>query len=142
MHYLRIAFIFLLLSIYCFGLQAQPAGKQFLAKPFQSKVFIKEQGQFSKNAKETKAPFKEPILYGIENAEFNAYFTSNGIIFQFPERKKLKKGFWEKRREEHEREGKGTARKERDEGERDIETIWHTANMRWLNSNPSVELVP
>ncbi len=121
---------------------AQTAHRMPLITPMQNNVFIKERGQFSKHAAETKTPFTKPVLYGIENAEFNAYFTTRGIIFQFPERKKLKKGFWEKKREEREREGKGSARKERDEGERDIETIWHTADMNWLNADPAVVLIP
>src|SRR3972149_3319370 len=114
MHHLRIAFVFQLLLIYSYGLQAQSIYKQFLAKPFQNNFFIKEQGQFSKNAKETKTPFNEAVLYGVENPEFNAYFTSNGIIFQYPERKNIEK----KEHEEGEKKGK--------KDERDVETIWHT----------------
>ena len=130
MHYLRIAFVFQLLLIYSFGLPAQAIDKQFLSKPLQNNFFIKEQGQFSKNAVETKTPFNEPVLYGLENPEFNAYFTAQGIIFQYPERKNIEK----KEREEEGQKGK--------KDERDVETIWHTATMHWLNSNASVELIP
>lgn len=130
MNYLRIPFVFVLLLIYSCVLQAQSVDKLFLAKPFQNNFFIKEQGQFSKNADETKTSFKEAILYGVENPEFNAYFTTQGIIFQYPERKKIEK----KEREEEKQKGK--------KDERDVETIWHTATMHWLNSNPSVKLIP
>ncbi len=106
---------------------AQTKVKRLLIKPLQDKVFIKEQGQFTKNARETKMAFTEPILYGVENAEFNAYFTAHGIVFQFPERRNIEEKDREKINNEPE--------------ERSIETIWHTATMQWLNSNSSVELV-
>jgi PKD repeat protein len=127
MYHLRVAFIFQLLIVYSFGLQAQALGKQLLVKPFQNKVFIKELGQFSRNAKELKIPFTEPVFYGVENAEFNAYFTAHGIIFQFPERKNIEEKDKEKLKGEQE--------------EKTTETIWHTAQMQWINANASVELV-
>lgn len=107
---------------------AQTADKHFVKEPFQNKVFIKEQGQFSKIAKSTKTPFKEPVLYGIENAEFNAYFTTHGIIFQFPERKIID------RKDKKDKEG--------GKEEKRVETTWHTVNMLWLNTDPSVTVLP
>ncbi len=114
--------------------QTPTVKKQFLTKPFQNKVFIKEQGQFSRNAKEFKVPFDELVLYGVENLEFNAYFTIHGIIFQFPERKKIKKRNWRKEKQE--------TGKEKDDDERDVETQWHSSQMLWLNTNPLTKLVP
>jgi gliding motility-associated-like protein len=116
----------------------------FLVRPFQNNVFIKEQGQFSRTSEKIKEPFAEPVLYGIENPEFNAYFTLHGIIFQFPERKNLvkkarkleRKDRKEKKEEEEQRE------KEEQQDEKTVETIWHTATMLWVNSNPSVEIIP
>lgn len=102
--------------------------KHFLKEPFQNKVFIKEQGQFAKIAKRIKTPFNEPVLYGVENAEFNAYFSSHGIIFQFPERKIIEK--------------KDRKKKEGEKEERKVETIWHTVNMFWLNTNSSAVVIP
>jgi gliding motility-associated-like protein len=106
---------------------AQSSSKQLLLKPFQNKVFIKEQGQFKKTAEQTKTPFKESILYGVENAEFNAYFTTHGIIFQFPERKIIEKKDRKKKGEEFE--------------EKTVETTWHTVNMVWLNTDSAVSLI-
>lgn len=103
---------------------AQSAGKQLLIKPLQDRVFIKEQGQFRKNARETKIPISEPILYGVENGEFTAYFTAQGIVFQFPERRNIAEKDQKKIGDEPEK--------------RTIETIWHTAKMRWVNADSSV----
>jgi len=103
---------------------AQSAGKQLLIKPLQDRVFIKEQGQFRKNARETKIPISEPILYGVENGEFTAYFTAQGIVFQFPERRNIAEKDQKKIGDEPEK--------------RAIETIWHTAKMRWVNADSSV----
>ncbi len=126
--YLRWGMIFQLIISFQLVLSGQTAGRKLLVKPLQDKVFIKEQGQFSKNARETKTPFPEPILYGVENAEFNAYFTARGIIFQFPESRNI---------EEKDREKVG-----KEPEERSIETIWHTANMRWVNTDSSAEITP
>ncbi|MES2397092.1 MAG: hypothetical protein V4549_13865, partial [Bacteroidota bacterium] len=123
----RCVFIFLLVSGFHPFTVAQTKGKKLLIKPLQDKVFIKEQGQFTKNAKETKMAFTEPILYGVENEEFNAYFTAHGIVFQFPERRNI--------------EEKDRVKVGKEPEERSVETIWHTATMKWLNSSPSVELV-
>ena len=60
--HLSLVFIFQLLFFYSSILTAQSQGEPFLAKPFQNNVFIKEQGQFSKNAKETKS-IKSYYLY-------------------------------------------------------------------------------
>ncbi|MES2286007.1 MAG: PKD domain-containing protein [Bacteroidota bacterium] len=123
----RCVFVFLLVSGFHSLTVAQTKAKKLLIKPLQDKVFIKEQGQFTKNARETKMAFTEPILYGVENEEFNAYFTAHGIVFQFPERRNIE----EKDREQIDNEPE----------ERSVETIWHTATMQWLNTNTSVELV-
>lgn len=120
-------FLFFLASGFQSFTVAQTKAKKLLIKPLQDKVFIKEFGQFAKNALETKIPFSEPILYGVENGDFSAYFTQKGIIFQFPERLNI---------EEKDREKEGREREEKT-----IKTIWHTANMRWVGSNPSVEVI-
>lgn len=131
MYYLRLILV-LAISI---GLRlmvtAQISGKQFIDTPFTNNVFIKEQGQFTRNAKEFRMRVTEPILYGVENAEFNAYFTAHGITFQFPERKSLGKI---KSEEPEQKEKKG---KDERKEEQTIETIWHSATMQWLNTNPS-----
>jgi gliding motility-associated-like protein len=107
---------------------AQMADKRLAIKPLQDKVFIKENGQFAKNARETQIPFANTVFYGVENAEFDAYFTSDGIIFLFPERRLIEK-----------EEEKEEAEKKREE--KTIETIWHTAKMKWVNSNPLTEVI-
>lgn len=106
---------------------AQIKSKQLLVKPLQDKVFIREFGQFAKNARETKTPLADSILYGVENAEFNAYFNAQGIIFQFPERLNI--------------EEKDRVKVGKEPEERSVKTIWHTATMKWLNANPALELV-
>lgn len=123
----RCVFVFLLVSGFHPFTVAQTKGKKLLIKPLQDKVFIKEQGQFTKNARETKMAFTEPILFGVENEEFNAYFTAHGIVFQFPERRNI--------------EEKDRVKVGKEPEERSVETIWHTATMQWLNVNPSVELI-
>ena len=123
-----LCFLFLLLSFGEAGRAfAQTKIKKLLIKPLQDKVFIEERGQFTKNARETKMPFTEPILYGIENEEFNAYFSAHGIVFQFPERKNI---------EEEDRK-----KIDNEPEERSVETIWHTAKMQWVNAATSVELI-
>lgn len=132
-YYLGLCWLLFLLISAQVETSAQKSEKQLLVRPFQNNVFIQEMGQFARNAKQFGVPFTEPVLYGVENAEFNAYFTAGGIIFLFPERKKIK-GREEKEREEREREKGG--KKEKDE--KMVETIWHMAKMTWQNSNPSV----
>lgn len=128
MHFLRVLFLSCLIINLQLITTAQTAGGNLLVKPFQNKVFIQELGQFGKTAETTNNPFKETVLYGIENAEFNAYFTVHGIIFRFPERKRIAEK--DRKREGKEKEEKG------------IETTWHTVNMLWLNTNPSVVIQP
>jgi gliding motility-associated-like protein len=128
MYYLRLIFIFNLIVSFELSAASQVSDNHFLVKPFQDNVFIKEQGQFRKTAQVNKAPFKEPVFYGIENAEFNAYFTSHGIIFQFPERKRIEKKDRKSQKEESEEKG--------------VETIWHTVTMLWLNTDTLVSIVP
>lgn len=115
-----------IIGMYSFA-TAQTERKQILIKPLENKVFIKEQGQFSRIARELKTPLPEPVLYGVENGEFNAYFTKNGIIFQFPERRNI--------------EEKDRKKKEGETEEKTVETTWHTSQMLWLNANASVELI-
>ncbi|MES2591147.1 MAG: PKD domain-containing protein [Bacteroidota bacterium] len=127
MYYLRLIFLLAITFSMQLKIKGQRAENHILIKPLQGKEFIKEQGQFSKHAKEIKSPLSETVLYGVENSEFNAYFTLNSIIFQFPERRKI---------EEKDR------KKERDEEEeRNVETIWHTATMKWSGANTSAELI-
>jgi gliding motility-associated-like protein len=126
MNHLRKLFIFIFLISLPLIVASQTAGKKLLIKPLQDKVFIQERGQFSKNARENKIPLTEPVLFGVENSEFSAYFTTHGIIFQFPERRNL--------------EEKDIEKKDNETEERTVETTWHTANMRWVNANPSIEV--
>ncbi len=133
-YYLRLLLIIKLTVFVLLEVSGQTINKQLLIKPFQNNVFIQEKGQFTRTAKEMDKHFSVPVFYGIENAEFNAYFTANGIIFQYPERKKIRN----KERERKEEEWEGKKEKE----EKKIETIWHTATMQWINSNPSAELIP
>lgn len=134
MNYIRTAFLLLMFVFTQFKCMAKTDVNPLFIKPLENKVFIKEKGQFSRYAKEMNMLFPEPVLYGIENAEFNAYFTTHGITFQFPERRKIEKS--EEEMEDKEKEGK-----EKEE-EKTIETIWHAVNLQWLNTNPLVELIP
>ncbi|MCX7729550.1 MAG: hypothetical protein N2203_08780, partial [Bacteroidia bacterium] len=50
--------------------------------------FIKEHGQFSRRIEKIyKLKTEDSIYFGLENKNFNAYFTSDGVIFIYPERK-------------------------------------------------------
>ena len=131
---LIVAFV---LCLQAFVAYSQNAGKPLLIKPFQNNVFVREQGQFERNAREFKQAFPEKVLYGLENAEFNAYFTPKGIVFLFPERKKVKN--WEEIEREEKQRKPGRKRKEREE--QTVETVWHSATMTWENSNPDVSVV-
>ena len=88
--------------------------------PFEQTVFVEEHGQFDRTARERKIILPESIHYAVENGEFNAYFTSHGISFLFPESKN--------------RATRG------DQEEKTIETTWQAMNLRWLNTNASVKL--
>lgn len=134
--FLRLMVVFIL-AVQGISASAQNADKQLLIKLFQNSVFVKESGQFERNAREFNVPFSDNILYGVENAAFNAYFTAKGIVFLFPEWKKVKN------REEIETEEseRKPGRKRKKKEERIIETVWHSASMTWQNSNPSVTIV-
>lgn len=122
--FLRLMVVFIL-AVQGISASAQNADKQLLIKPFQNSVFVKESGQFERNAREFNVPFSDNILYGVENAAFNAYFTAKGIVFLFPEWKKVKN------REEIETEEseRKPGRKRKKKEERIIETVWHSASM-------------
>ncbi len=142
MHHLRLPLMLLNILLSFAGTegfaQAQTARKQLLINPFQNKVFIKEQGQFSRTAGESKTTLPEPVLYGLENAEFNAYFTQHGIIFQFPERRNMTE---KEREKEREKEGKKENEESEESEGKTVETTWHNAQMLWLNANPTAEIV-
>ncbi len=115
-------------SIASKSINSLTGGRQLLVKPFENRVFIKELGQFARNARELKTPLTEPVLYGVENSEFSAYFTAHGIIFQFPERKNIEEKDREKINGEPE--------------EKTVETTWHSSQMLWLNTNAATEVIP
>jgi gliding motility-associated-like protein len=131
MYRLRIILVFVFVTYLFVQISGQIVGKQFLVKPFQNNVFVKENGQFDRYAKAMNVPFTEPVFYAVENAEFNAYFTAKGIVFMFPE--------WKKNREK--KSEKKEKRKEGEREEREIEAVFHTESMQWLNSNPAVEVI-
>ena len=84
-----ISFLSLISFSLCLASAANPKDKQLLIPPFENKVFIEEHGQFNQCEREREISFPEPVLYGVENAEFNVYFMAHGISFLFPERKKI-----------------------------------------------------
>ena len=117
MNLIRYIFFIAITTFVCSqaGAQGPPI---LLFEPFVNRVFIEERGQFSDKLSHQGLELEVPILYGLENAEFNAYFTSEGVIFRYAERKIIPKT--ERVRIEGEPE------------ERGIETIWHTVKMKWV----------
>jgi gliding motility-associated-like protein len=111
-----------------FTAHSQAQQKTMLIKPLQDKVFIEERGQFERNSR-TRTLLKEPVSYGVENMEFNAYFTKKGIIFQYQEWRLI-----EKEEEEYESFIKKPE-------EKTTQVIWHTATMEWVGANPDVEII-
>ncbi|MGB3946552.1 MAG: PKD domain-containing protein [Bacteroidia bacterium] len=98
---------------------------KFIAKPFQNRIFVEEQGQFRKLVDEKNIQIPGKILYGIDNAEFMIFFTSNGFSLVFSETEKIKR----KKREEKE-----------EEDEEGLKTTWEVINVEWLNANSTVSV--
>ncbi|MCF8460719.1 MAG: PKD domain-containing protein [Flavobacteriales bacterium] len=105
----------------------QTASKGLIIEPFVNKVFIEEKGQFKNRIERQSVAFDEPILFGVENAEFNAYFTQSGIHFRFAEYKTVPKG--KRQLVENEPESRG------------LETTWHSVDMLWENADPEVQIL-
>ena len=101
------------------------AQSKFLSRPFENKVFIEEQGQFKKNTEEKKISFPGTILYAVNNVEFSAYFTTEGISFVFSKTEKSEK-------EEEEEEGEAKENK--------APTKWETLNMQWVKPSASMQI--
>lgn len=97
-----------------------------MVEPFQNRVFIEENGQFFDKWNKAGVDIPEEIHYGIENSEFQAFFTNSGIYFVFAERKTIPKG--QRVKLEHEPETRG------------IETIWHTSQLKFLQANPEPQV--
>lgn len=129
--------VFILLNV-CFSIFSQPitnnrtpqyipeaSKSKFVTKPFQNKAFIEEQGQFRKLIDEKNIKIPGTILYGIDNAEFLVFFTSNGFSLVFSETEKIK----HKKREEKE-----------EEVEEGPKTTWEVINVEWLSANPNVSV--
>ncbi len=103
-----------------------PSGRQkFITSPFENKVFIEEQGQFKKTTEQFNITIPDTILYAVNNAEFNAYFTRKGITFLFSKMEKPH------REENEERE---------DEKEERPLIKWEALNMEWINPLPSMKI--
>ncbi|MBL4585452.1 MAG: hypothetical protein JKX84_00125 [Flavobacteriales bacterium] len=118
--------LFLLILQQTNVLFAQVSRAGLMVEPFTNRVFIEEKGQFADKVASKEMNVAEPILYALENAEFNAYFTSTGINFQFAERKIIPKG--ERVKIENEPE------------ERGIETTWHFVKLNLQNANADVQV--
>ncbi|MBI1287138.1 MAG: PKD domain-containing protein [Flavobacteriales bacterium] len=106
---------------------AQTASASMMVEPFVNKVFIAEKGQFHDKLEEQGTVLDAPILFGVENAEFNAYFTENGIHFQYAEYELIP----ESEREHNEQEPE----------EREMETIWHAFDLQWVNQHADMEVL-
>ncbi len=88
--------------------------------------FIEEKGQFKRRLKETyHQKINDKIYYGLENKDFNAYFTNKGIIFIYPERKNE---FIETEKEREIEE------KEEEELKQRV-VIWHSIYFQFNNCN-------
>ena len=106
------------------GAASVPA--KFVTRPFENKVFIEEQGQFKKSLEELKINVQGTILFAVNNPEFRAYFTSEGITFLFS---RTSKG--------HHEEGE---KKEKKGHKEKPVTTWETVNMHWINASPSMRI--
>ncbi len=125
---LRISLVFLLVAGFQFSLFAQQKQREFVSKPFENKVFIEEHGQFAQRAGDRKMVLPEPVKYAVENPEFFAYFSQSGITFQFLEYEEI----------ENEKRNKDNG--ERIEEEK-FKMVWHPVNLKFLNVNPSTEII-
>ena len=99
-----------------------------MVEPFVNRVFIEERGQFADKVADKEMDVEGRILFALENAEFNAYFTDRGVNFQFAERKVIPKG--ERVRIPNEPE------------ERGIETTWHSVRLNLLDADPTLTVTP
>ena len=104
-----------------------------LIDPLANRVFIEEQGQFKKNLAKDKIIFAEPVLFGINNPEFNAYFTASGITFLFA---KPGQGHGDDR----EKGEKEKEKIEEEENEEQLITEWEILSFKWLNHNAAVQV--
>ncbi|MGB3947814.1 MAG: PKD domain-containing protein [Bacteroidia bacterium] len=120
-------FFYLSILLFSTNSSAQKLKNGLLIKPLQNRVFIKENGQFTANAL-TKIPFEDTVFYGVEQTDFNMYFSKKGIVFYYPEWREIK------RDEENERIVKKPE-------EQTTEAIWHRAAMLFLDANPNPEIV-
>lgn len=119
-------FFFLVFLCASFQIQAQQKKRNFVAKPFENKVFIEEHGQFAQRAAERNMLLLGAVKYAVENAEFFAYFNENGISFQFPQYlPNIRKGTKDKKAPH----------------EAKYITVWRSINLQFLNINPAVEIV-
>jgi gliding motility-associated-like protein len=108
----------------CGTAMAQVSSRGVRIEPFLNKVFIEERGQFSDKLKRQGIELDETILYGLENNEFEAYFTRSGVHFRFAERKVIPKT--------------QRVRVDNEPEERGIETTWHSVGLRWIGSRADV----
>ncbi|MDP1743998.1 MAG: hypothetical protein Q8L90_00385, partial [Bacteroidota bacterium] len=99
---------------------------KFLTRPFENKVFIEEQGQFKKILEENNITLPETILFAVNNPEFEAYFTADGITFLFSQTEKIS----------HKKEGE----KKKEAHEEKPLIKWEIVTMKWVNSNPSMQI--
>lgn len=129
--------ILLFLSVWMVGQSfAQSASTKMLVEPFVNKVFIQEKGQFSGRLERMELEVDEPVLYAVENAEFNAYFTTKGVHFRFAEYETVDLEEWEREEEERER----GEQQENVPDTRGLITHWHAVDLIWKNANPNVEV--
>lgn len=111
-------------------MSAQRSDIKLLAKPFENKVFIEEQGQFTQRAVEQEMQIPGEILYAVKNAEFTAWFTRGGVVFQYPERIPIDAAEHE---EEYEREQGEEYEEELGKGKK-VETVWHYLYLEWVGA--------
>lgn len=92
------------------------------AEPFDHKLFIRNEGQFDNVAK-----IDRKIIFGAQVGRANAYFTANGVTYNYKELGQPKKN-------EFKEKGESAGNKD------DIDTMTHSVSLVWEGSNPDVSI--
>ena len=91
--------------------------------------FIQEKGQFERRIKEQyHYSISEKVYYGLENKDFNVYFTEKGLMFFYPERKNEFEEDDDKKLEANSNEF------EKDEEVKKRVVKWHLIYLKFKNS--------